>query len=174
MKDNYDAFRKAGHSRVSVKMLTTEFTKYVAASAKAADKNKDGFRTATDAKGLPKDLRDNFLNYLQATDPPPQPTTITDQGRKALADDVKNVLFNTGNPEGAAFRSAITDGQTPTAVAEIRRQLDEAAASWSPTATDWQKTVSGNNTAWSGRFFQLYTEVRFEGTKPPSVYLEID
>jgi hypothetical protein len=176
LRDNYDAFRKAGHKSVSVKQLTASFTEFVATSAKKADKNKDGFLTATDAKGLPKELRDNFLNYVHATQPtPPAPAlSITDQGRKALGDYVKNVVFNTGNAEGESFRSNIIDGHTPAEVADIHRQLDEAAASWSPTGTDWEKTVSGNTTTYSGRFFQLYTEVKFEGTKAPSVYVEID
>src|SRR3954470_15603897 len=73
LRDNYDAYRKAGHSRVSVKQLSTHFSDYVAASAKAADKNKDGYLTATEAKGLPKDLRDNFLNYVKATQAPTPP-----------------------------------------------------------------------------------------------------
>ena len=175
LRDNYEAFRK-GNARVSVKQFTESFTAYVAKSAHAADKNKDGVLTATDAKGLPKDLRDNFLNYVAATQAPTPPVlSETDKGRAALASYVQNVMFNTGNPEGEAFRSNVLGGQSPAVVADIRRQLDAAAASWSPTAPDWEKTVTGDTTTYSGRFFQLYTEVRFKpNTVSPEVYVEID
>jgi hypothetical protein len=173
LRDNYDTFRKAGHPRVSVKKFSDNFVKYVAVSARAADKNKDGVLTATEAKALPKDLRDNFLSYVKATTRPAVPT-VTDLGRQALGDYVKNVLFNSGNPEGASFRSAIVDGHTPTEKAEIRRQMDAEVAAWSPTAPDWEKTVQGTTTTYSGRLFQLYTEVKFEAQKAPSVFVEID
>jgi hypothetical protein len=175
LRDNYESFRKAGNARVSVKQFTESFTSYVAKSANAADKNKDGVLTKTDAKALPKDLRDNFLNYVTATQGPTPPAlSETDQGRAALASYVKNVIFNTGNPEGEAFRSNILDGHPPAVVADIRRQLDAAAASWSPTDPEWEKFVSGDSVTYAGRFFQLYTEVTFKPNLAPSVYVEID
>lgn len=177
LRDNFDAFRKAGNGKVSVKQFTESFTKYVASSATAADKNKDGVLTKTDARALPKDLRDNFLNYVTATQaPPPVTGTETDRGRAALKSYVKDVLFNTGNPEGAAFRSNILEGQSAAVVADIRRQLDEAAAAWSPTAPNWEKfDQAGGGTTYAGPFFQLYTEVRFKpGAQVPQVYVEID
>jgi len=177
LRDNYEAFRKAGNSRVSVKQFTESFTDYVAKSAAKADKNKDGVLTKTDARSLPKDLRDNFLNYVAATTPtpPPAPVTETDRGRAALADYVKNVVFNTGNPEGESFRSNILDGQPPAVVANIRSQLETAAANWSPTDPEWEKFENANGTVtYAGRFFQLYTELTFKPTGMPQVYVEID
>jgi hypothetical protein len=41
-------------------------------------------------------------------------------------------------------------------------------------ALDWEKTVRGTTTTYSGRLFQLYTEVSFEPQKAPSVFVEID
>lgn len=175
LRDNYENFRKAGNARVSVKQFTESFTAYVAKSANAADKNKDGVLTKTDAKGLPKDLRDNFLNYVTAAQgPTPVVLSETDQGRAALTSYVKNVLFNTGNPEGEAFRTNILDGQSPAVVANIRAQLETEAAAWAPTEPDWEKFVSGDSVTYAGRFFQLYTEVTFKPNQSPAVYVEID
>ncbi len=176
LRDNYEAFRKAGNPRVSVKQFTESFTAYVSKSAKAADKNKDGVLTATDAKSLPKDLRDNFLNYVAATQAPtpPAPVTETDKGRAALASYIKNVIFNTGNPEGEAFRSNILEGHAPAVVADIRSQLETAAANWSPTDPEWEKFENNGSVTYAGRFFQLYTEITFKPTGAPQVYVEID
>lgn len=175
LRDNYESFRKAGNARVSVKQFTESFTAYVAKSANAADKNKDGVLTKTDAKALPKDLRDNFLNYVTATQAPTPPVlSETDQGRAALASYVKNVMFNTGNPEGEAFRSACLDGHTPAVVATIRREFDQAAATWSPTGPEWEQWVKPDFTTYGGRFNQLYTEITFRPNQAPSVYVEID
>ncbi len=176
LRDNYEAFRRAGHLRVSVKQFTESFTAYVAKSAASADKNKDGVLTATDARSLPKDLRDNFLNYVAATRPPAPPAqTETDRGRAALTSYVKDVLFNTGNAEGEAFRQAVLSWRTPEDVANVRRQLEAEAAAWSPTGPGWEKSVAGDATTYAGRFFQLYTEVRFKpGQAMPVVYVEID
>jgi hypothetical protein len=173
LRDNYDAFRKQGNARVSVRKLGETFTQYVAARAQAADKNKDGYLTATDAKGLPKDLRDNFLNYVAATRPP-QPQTRTEQGRAALAQYVANVLFNTGNPEGAAFRTAVLDWRDPADAAQVRATIDAEVAAWSPTAPGWQKSTANGATTYTGALFQLYTEVTFQPSKPPRVFVEID
>lgn len=175
LRDNFEAFRKS-HPRVSVKQFTKDFTEYVAKSAKAADKNNDGVLTATDARRLPKDLRDNFLNYVQATQgPTPTPKTETQLGREALADHLKNVIFNTGNPEGEAFRTAVLDWRTPAERATAKTSLEAEAAAWTPQAPDWEKTVTGGTTTYAGRFFQLYTELRFQpGSPKPTVYIEID
>jgi hypothetical protein len=178
LRDNYENFRKAGHARVTVKQFTESFTAYVTKSAKAADKNGDGVLTKTDARSLPKDLRDNFLNYVTATQAPTPtaPVSETDKGRAALKSYIDNVIFNTGNPEGDSFRSNILDGQSPAVVADIRNQLNAAAATWSPTGPDWEKFDEGSgNVTYAGRFFQLYTEVRFKtGQQMPEVYVEID
>lgn len=177
LRDNFDAFRKAGNARVSVKQFTESFTQYVAKSAAAADKNKDGVLTKTDAKALPKDLRDNFLNYVTATQAPTPIVTgnETDRGRAALKSYLANVLFNTGNPEGASFREAVLDHRTPADKARVRSQMEAEAAAWSPSGPDWEKFENGADVAYAGRFFQLYTEVRFKaGAAVPEIYVEID
>ena len=84
------------------------------------------------------------------------------------------MVFNTGNPEGEAFRAAILDGHTTAEKATIRANLEAAAAAWSPDGADWEHTVDGNATTYFGRFAQLYTELKFEGTKAPTVFVEID
>lgn len=175
LQDNFEAFRKAGHSRVSVRQFTETFVDYVSKRAAAADKNHDGTLTRTDASKLPKDLRDNFLTYLSSLEPAPLPLTDTDKGRAALASYVSQVLFNSGDPEGAAFREAVLSWRTPADQASVRAQMEAEAAAWSPTSPDWEKTVSGDTTTYAGPFFQLYTEVRFKaGDAMPSVYVEID
>lgn len=175
LRDNYEAFRKAGNARVSVKQFAASFTAYVAKSANAADKNKDGVLTATDAKALPKDLRDNFLNYVAATQGPTPPVlSETEQGRLALGNYVKNVLFNTGNPEGDGFRTAIMSWRTPADAAAVRTRIEAEVAAWSPTAPGWEKSVAGGMTTYTGSLFQLYTEVRFKPGQSPEVYVEID
>ena len=47
---------------------------YVAASAKKADKNKDGYLSELEEKSLPKDLKDNLANYKLHSG---TPTTVT-------------------------------------------------------------------------------------------------
>ncbi|GMU59175.1 MAG: hypothetical protein AMXMBFR34_09380 [Myxococcaceae bacterium] len=111
LRDNFEAFRQAGHPRVSVRQFTESFTAYVAKRASAADQNRDGTLTKTDAKKLPKDLRDNFLAFVTSLQEP-QPRTETELGRAALAAYVSQVLFNTGNPEGEAFRQAVLSWRT--------------------------------------------------------------
>jgi hypothetical protein len=175
LRDNFENFRKAGNARVSVKQFTESFTAYVAKSASAADKNKDGVLTKTDARALPKDLRDNFLNYVTATQAPvPVVLSETDKGRAALASYVKNVMFNTGNPEGESFRSNVLNGQSPAVVANIRSQLEAEAVAWSPNLPEWEKFVTGDEVTYAGRFFQLYTEVKFKPNLAPAIYVEID
>lgn len=176
LQDNFEAFRKAGHTRVSVRQFTETFVDYVSKSAAAADQNQDGTLTKTDAKKLPKDLRDNFLTYVSSLQQPaPLPQTDTGKGRAALASYVAQVLFNTGNPEGAAFRDAVLAWRTPADQASVRAQMEAEAAAWSPASAGWDKTVTGDTTTYAGPFFQLYTEVRFKaGDAMPSVYVEID
>lgn len=67
-KDLRDNLKSSGaRGSVRTKELATAFTKYVAVSAKNADRNKDGVLSAADAARLPKDLQDNFKNYVAAS-----------------------------------------------------------------------------------------------------------
>ncbi len=69
LRDNFENFRGAqGGDRVSVANFQKSFANYVAAQAHSADRNHDGVLTAADAKKLPKDLQDNFWNYVHASD----------------------------------------------------------------------------------------------------------
>jgi hypothetical protein len=65
LKDNFTnhRFGAQGNASVTAEKFITRFTDYVAVHAKRADKNNDGFISATEAKTLPKDLQDNFRNY---------------------------------------------------------------------------------------------------------------
>lgn len=68
LRDNLKNSQKGSKAAsVRAKAFATAFTSYVALSAKKADKNKDGVLSAADAARLPKDLRDNFKNYVAAT-----------------------------------------------------------------------------------------------------------
>lgn len=71
LKDNFEHHRVGGqaNARVAVRKLETNFVKYVAANARKADLNGDGWLTAAESKKLPKDLRDNFWNYYRKTRP---------------------------------------------------------------------------------------------------------
>lgn len=66
LRDNFEAHRVLGNgnSTVVAKKFIQKFTDYVAVQASKADANGDGYLTTTEAKKLPKDVRDNFANYL--------------------------------------------------------------------------------------------------------------
>jgi hypothetical protein len=65
LKDNFEHHRWGAQANGSVtaQKFVERFTSYVAVNAKKADKNGDGFISATEAKSLPTDLKDNFANY---------------------------------------------------------------------------------------------------------------
>ena len=66
LQDNFEAHRVLGNGneRVAARKFIEKFTGYVAVGAEKADKNHDGYLSATEAKDLPKDVRDNFANFL--------------------------------------------------------------------------------------------------------------
>lgn len=135
LRDNLKNYGKAGSS-VKTKDFTTAFTSYVAASAKKADANKDGVLSAADAGRLPKDLQDNFKNYVAASrqvwasDGPKDKTSATRiaqhlaaygtsavtysdafaKGVKAVLADREygpgNILREMGGPDGAGLSEA--------------------------------------------------------------------
>lgn len=174
LRDNFASFRAAGHARVSVRDFEAHFTRHVEAAVKAAA-GTDGFLSRSEARKLPVDLRDNFLAYVQALEHPAPAGTVTEQGRKALGDYVKNVLFNTGNPEGAAFQRDIIQGRTGPALDALRAQWDAAAAQWAPDLQGWEAQPGPTGgTVYSGGLCGLYAELRFEPGKAPTVMVEID
>jgi hypothetical protein len=65
LKDNFETHRVLAqdNARVSVSKFTTNYPKYVAVQARAADANGDGILSAAEQKKLPKDLRDNAANF---------------------------------------------------------------------------------------------------------------
>lgn len=69
LRDNFEAHRIGAqdNGRVSVKKFEANYVKYVAVHATRADKNGDGILSARDVTNLPRDLRDNAQNYIQAT-----------------------------------------------------------------------------------------------------------
>lgn len=69
LRDNFEAHRVLGqdNARVSVKKFEQNFVAYVAVNARKADKDGDGILHATDMGKLPRDLRDNFGNFVEAT-----------------------------------------------------------------------------------------------------------
>jgi hypothetical protein len=66
LKDNYETHRVLGNgnSTVVADKFIQKFTDYVAVQARKADANNDGYLTATEARKLPKDVRDNFANFI--------------------------------------------------------------------------------------------------------------
>jgi hypothetical protein len=66
LKDNYETHRLLGNgnSRVSAKKFVAKYTAYVAVQAQKADKNGNGYLSTAEAKKLPKDVRDNFKNFV--------------------------------------------------------------------------------------------------------------
>lgn len=69
LRDNFENHRVGGqaNARVSVKKFENNFVKYVAVNAHRADKDGDGILNARDITHLPRDLRDNVGNYIEAT-----------------------------------------------------------------------------------------------------------
>jgi hypothetical protein len=69
LRDNFEAHRLGAqdNGRVSVKKFEANFVKYVAVHAERADQNGDGILNARDVSRLPRDLRDNVGNYIEAT-----------------------------------------------------------------------------------------------------------
>jgi hypothetical protein len=69
LRDNFEAHRKGAQENgsVSVKKFETNYVKYVAVHAQRADKNGDGILSARDLTHLPRDLKDNVANFIQAT-----------------------------------------------------------------------------------------------------------
>lgn len=67
LKDNFDASQfKLPSGSVKAADVAKEFVVMVEAWARASDKNGDGYLSKTEAKALPKTLRDNYANYLSA------------------------------------------------------------------------------------------------------------
>ncbi|MBI3180985.1 MAG: hypothetical protein HYZ28_02445 [Myxococcales bacterium] len=67
LRDNFaDSQFKLPAGSVSAKDVAREFVVMMEAWAKATDKNGDGYLSSAEAKKLPKNLRDNFANYLDA------------------------------------------------------------------------------------------------------------
>ncbi len=66
LRDNYETHRVLGNGndRVSANKFIQKFTAYVAVQAEKADLNGDGLLSTAEAKNLPKDVRDNFANYV--------------------------------------------------------------------------------------------------------------
>lgn len=67
LRDNLKNAQRGRTGSVKTKEFATAFTSYVAVQAKKADANKDGVLSAADAGRLPRDLRDNFKNYVAAS-----------------------------------------------------------------------------------------------------------
>lgn len=191
LQDNLANFKAATHPRgaVSVKQFTSAFEKYVLAVSTKADKNHDGYLTKTDAGSLPKDLKDNYLNYYNATHGTSavgaidlsKPETLVAPGRQAMKDYVNTVLFNTANPEGSSFRNACLDDNVHSDYAKtVKTQMLAQAATWDPQTTkdsegeDWEKFEGTGAITFGGRFWGLYSEISLQPGKAPSMYVEID
>src|SRR5688572_16330749 len=66
LRDNFDALAKRSpDGSVSPEELIKSLAAYAAAQSKRADKNKDGYLTPAEARRLPKDLQDNYWDYVR-------------------------------------------------------------------------------------------------------------
>lgn len=67
LQDNFEQSGfKLGTGSVKTADFVREFTVMVEAWAKASDKNGDGYLSITETSALPKNLRDNVINYIEA------------------------------------------------------------------------------------------------------------
>ena len=65
LKDNYDAFQqRQSNGVVGTARFAEEYVRYVAQASAAADTNRDGILTKSEARTLPVDLQDNFESVL--------------------------------------------------------------------------------------------------------------
>ena len=66
LKGNFETHRLLGNgnARVSAKKFINMLASSIAVQALKGDLNSDGFLNATEAKKLPKGVRDNFANYV--------------------------------------------------------------------------------------------------------------
>ncbi len=178
-RDNFDTVI-ATRGTLSKAAFIRTFIGYLTAQANKADKQGNGILSAAEAKALPVDLRDNFQDAVRVTQgidwKQAGQAQLTAAGRKALSQHVTGVLFNTRNPAGADFRSAVLDHRKPAQRQQLKQALLAEAAAWTPTGTDWSTSVWDTRTLVAeGRFGQLYTNLFFEqGLALPRVYLEID
>lgn len=77
LKDNFDtSLFKLPQGSVKAADVAKEFVVMMEAWARASDKNHDGYLSSTEAKALPRTLRDNFANYLEV-----QETKLTSSGK---------------------------------------------------------------------------------------------
>lgn len=73
LQDNFDASQfKLPNGSVKAADVAKEFVVMMEAWAKASDANGDGYLSSTEAKALPKTLRDNYVNWVGA-----QESTLT-------------------------------------------------------------------------------------------------
>jgi hypothetical protein len=67
LQDNFEASQfKRPNGSVKAADLAREFVVMMEAWARASDKDGDGYLSKSEAKALPKTLRDNYVNYLDA------------------------------------------------------------------------------------------------------------
>jgi hypothetical protein len=186
LQDNLRNWQKATGTRVAgVKKFVGAFEPYLTTQAHRADRNKDGFLTRTEAGRLPVDLQDNFARQLAATREATEVAgkTEVELGREALVKHINEVLFNPSAEAGESFRDACLDGSTTSARAiQVRGEMLALANAWNPerdAGGEWEKFEGRSwqapgEAVWAGRFWQLYTEVKFMSGQQPKVHVEID
>lgn len=66
LRDNYETHRLLGNGNATVvaNKFIQKFTDYVGVQARKADVNGDGYLSTAEARKLPKDVRDNFANFV--------------------------------------------------------------------------------------------------------------
>jgi hypothetical protein len=104
----------------------------------------------------------------------PNPTE-TEQVRSALQGHITSVLFNPSHPAGSAFREAVLGHRSPSDIEAAKREMLSVAGGWSSDDPSWERHQGEDDTVvYSGRLWQLYTEVKLHPGAPPQVYVEID
>lgn len=116
LRDNFENHRVGGqaNARVSVKKFADKFVKYVAASARAADRAADGLLDSGDARRLPRDLRDNFWNYVRATQAAGKGASLaTPKLRDAVSTAMRGVFYVSETDSTPEFIHTSKGADTP-------------------------------------------------------------
>jgi hypothetical protein len=95
--------------------------------------------------------------------------------RQALKEYIEKVLFNAANPAGDAFRASVLEGRSDGEREAAKKEMLSQASRWISRARGWEKNVDGDKTVYSGRLYQLHTDVTLDKTgKPLEVRVELD
>jgi len=122
LQDNYARFQK-GNKAVKVTDLVSGYMKEMTDALAKADTNKDGYLSLTEGKKLPAHVRDNFLNYVAASEDVYAPKGAKDTTPKSLIAAHETAYGHSAVSEAQAFKKGVEavlhdedSGETPRAL----------------------------------------------------------